>query len=271
MDIKALFESGVLTQETKVIIEEAFDVAVKAKETELAEAHEVGLVEAKVELTTSMMEMVEEAVAEEIEAIAEEIEHARTLEIQYAEKLEIFKESFAEKQDEQMRILVAESVAEEISEISEDIEMAKKHEFTMQMFESFKDVYGKLFGGVEVDIIDELAEAKKELDGFKRQIVLDEILESVAGTKRQVALTILESVETDKLEKKFESIKSALLAETTEATDKEAITESNKEKDITGTIVMENEEAIEESTDEASTATNPLALRLQRSIKNAQR
>ena len=94
--LKNLFENAVLNDETKTVIQEAFDAAISAKENELTESYEAKLIEARAEMTSAMVELIEEAVTEELEAIKEEVVHARTLEVQYAEKLQEFKESYAD-------------------------------------------------------------------------------------------------------------------------------------------------------------------------------
>lgn len=261
MDLKKLFENSVLNDETKQVVQEAFSTAIQAKEIEMNQANEVALVEAKAEMIGSISELVEEAVAEEMQAIAEEIQHARTLEVQYADKLQTFKESYAERQSEEVQSLIAEAVAEEIGELKEDIEMAKKHEFVMQMFESFKTTYEKLFGSTEVSVYDELEESKKQLDALVREKKLAGLLEGLQGKKKAIAETILESVSTEKLEAKFESIQAVLLSESKKDADDEALTESVK-----GEVVMENVEEVEEKQVQES-VKDPLVTRLENSLK----
>jgi hypothetical protein len=269
MNLKALMESGLLTAESKEVIEEQFKTALAIKEKELEESFEAKLVEEKAGMLDTVMEMVEEAVADEMQSIAEEVKHARTLEVQYAEKLETFKEEYAQKQDEQMKILVAESIAEEMEAIQEDIEAVKKHEFVMEMFNTFKSSYEKLFGASDINVYDELEEAKSELDQLKREKKINELLESVTGKKRQIAETILESVETEKLDSKFESIKSVLLAESQEDKQEgEVISESEEQDAPKGTVVLENEEEKEKDVVQES-AVDPIVAKLQRSLKIA--
>lgn len=268
-DLKALFESQVLNEETKTVIQEAFDAVVEAKKVELEADYAQKLEESKTEMVKATVELVEEAVAEELEAIAEEVKHARTLEVQYAEKLQNFKESYAEKQEETAKLYVAEAVQTELDELKEDIEMAKKHEFAMQMFESFKDTYERLFGASkdEVSVFDRLAEATQELDQLRREKKMSELLECVSGKKREIAETILEGVKTEDLEARFETIRGVLLAESVEE-DGDVITESasNEEKDVKGNIVLEN---VEQETSNAD-KTDARFQKLQRSLKLAQ-
>lgn len=245
--LKELFESSVLNDETKEVLTTVFDEALKAKETEVRAEAEAKLVEEKASMLEEVNKIVEEAISEELNSISEELQTARALEVTYASKLTEFKEAYAEKQDEVVKTMIAEAVAEEIEELKEDIELAKKHEFVMQMYESFGDVYKKLFGGVEIDIHDELEQTKKELSEMKHEKKLNELLESVTGEKREIARTILESVSYDKLEKKFNSIKGILLAESKKEDESDnQIDETKDDKEVKGTVVLENVENEEE-------------------------
>ena len=267
-ELKALFESSVLNDETKQALQEAFDTAVQTKSDELEANYIKQLAESQKDLTDTAMQMVEEAVADQMSAIAEEITHARTLEVQYADKLEQFKESYAQKVDETINVLVAESVAEEMEELKDSIEEAKKIKFVTSMFESFKETYEQLFGGVEPQTVADLKEAKSELDALKRKAKLDEILESLSGQKRKVAETILEGVSVDKIEERFNAIKPLLLAEAKET--KQNLDESAKadeQKDIEGTVVLENVDPADK--EEGNILSEAVKAKLERSISVA--
>lgn len=239
-DLKQIFESAVLTDETKSVLQEAFNAAVSAKEIQLQESFDKKLADEVKVLAESAQEMIEEAIADHLEQYADEIAHARTLEVQYADKLEMFKESYAQKTDELVTTLVAESVAEEIEELKESIEEAKKIKFALDLFESYRDTYTKLFGGEESAVaLDELKEAKAELDALKRSQKIAELTESLQGSKKKVAETVLESVAIDKLEEKFNSIKHLLIAESTKAPEEEKQPEAIEESAV---VVIEEAE-----------------------------
>lgn len=238
MNFAELFENAVLNDETKQVIQEAFATAIAAKEKELQEAHDVQIVEEKAKLADDMINLVEEAINEELESLKDEIVHARTLEVQYAEKLQDFKESYAEAQEERVRALIAESLVEELDELKEDVEMAKKNKFAMKMFESFKETYEMSFGA-EPTAIEELAQLKEEVDTLRRDKKMTELLEGLEGRKRSIAETILGSVETEKLEERFTAIHGVLLAEHVDTT----VTESGtKEEEEGGILILENQE-----------------------------
>lgn len=236
--LKALMESSLLNEETKTVLQEAWDGAVAANKLELEAEYATKLNEAKSELNNSLVEMVNEAVADELTSISQELAEARSLELIYAEKLQHFKEQYSVKTDELVESMVAETVKAELDELKEDIEFAKKHQFVMGMFESFRDTYEKMFGESEVDVHKELEEAKAELDQFRREKILNGLLESVSGEKRSVIATILEGVSTDRLEAKFESLKPIIMTEADSGSDADdVITEG---KDIAGTVVIES-------------------------------
>ena len=237
--IKELFESALLSDESKTLLSEAFEAAIKTREVELQAEYVEKLQLAENELKEQLPTLIEEALAEEIAAIAEEVAHARTLEVQYAERLNQFKEDYAQAQEEKLQLMVAESVAEEFEEIKEDIELAKKHEFVMSMFESFKDTYDKMFGSADLDVYDQLKEAKEELDAYKRKETIDRLTEGLKGDKKEIAVTILEGVATDRLESKFASIKTVLLSEDNKPSGENKPLNENADADG-GTLILEN-------------------------------
>lgn len=261
-DLKSLFESSLLNEETKTVLKEAWEAALEASRTEIEADYAEKLNEAKKEINTLAIQMVEETVAEELEAIAEELADARSLEVQYASKLQTFKESYAEKTQELVEQLVEETVKTEMTEIKEDIEFAKKHQFGVEMFETFRDVYSGMFGELDSNVHQELEEAKKELDGFRREKIINGLLESVSGEKREVVATILEGVSTDRLEAKFETLRPVILKETkAEEPAEPAITEG---KEVEGTVVIESAEG---GSDRQSSVDDAAIEKIRRSLR----
>lgn len=266
-NLKKLFESDLLNAETKEVMQEAFNTALEAKELEVEAKYAEKLQEEKSSMVNVSLEMIEEAVSDELSKIAEEITEARTLEVRYAGKLEDFKTKYDEKLQEQMQSLVAATVTEELDELKEDIDYAKKHQFVMSMFESFQDVYSKTFGTGDVDAYDQLKEAEEELEVFKREKVLNGLLEGLEGSKRSIAETILEGTSTDKLEARFESIRPVLLKESA-SSDEEKLTESEESEEVTGKVVIEESD---EAPEVVTSIDSKMEERLQRSLKYARR
>lgn len=241
-NLKELFESSLLTEETKSVLQEAWAASEEAMRTEVETEYATKLKESNAAILADAIQMVNEAVTEEMGSVAEELAEARSLEVEYASRLQTFKEQYDEKIQETITSMVEESVKAELEELTEEIEQARKHEFVMSMFESFRDVYEENFGSSDRNLRSELEESKQELDNLRREKVMSELLESVTGDKRDIAMTILESVPTEKLAAKFEHLRPALLKESAKA-DEEPVTESAKEDEVKpeGTMVLESE------------------------------
>lgn len=272
--LKSLFESKVLNDETKTVIREAWDTAVNAHKAELETEYAGKLNEAVKELNADSIKMVEEAVAEEMESVAEELAEARSLEVTYADKLQEFKEEYAQKTDELVQQLVSETVTEELNELKEDIDFAKKHQFGAKMFEAFQNSYEQMFGSSDVNIHGQLEEAQKELDGYRRKEIIGSLLENVAGEKRAVVETILDGVATDRLEAKFESLRPVIMKEAAQEGKEAPLTESASEKEgkQEGKLVMENTEEKEEDGQRVNESIeNRIAQQLSRSLRYARK
>lgn len=268
--LKSLMESTLLNDETKQVLNEAWNTAIEASKQELEVEYATKLSESLGEVKENTTSMVEEAVADEMSELADEVAEARSLEVQYAQKLEDFKESYNTKIQEQVQEQVDSIVKEELGELKDDINTAKKHQFALEVFESFRGMYDSTFGGDNLNAQDELTEAKQELEDLQRKVLMNELLENVTGEKRSVALTILEGVATDKLEAKFESIRPMLLSESTDESGNTLNESAKQEEDPTKgkRVVMENENEDEQNVNE-SVQDDKVLSALQRSIKFA--
>jgi len=270
MNFKELFDSQMLNEETKAVISEAFEQAVEAKRVELEESYVAKLDEAKTEITGEAFQLIESALDETLEELAEEIAEARTLDVRYAKQLNEFKEKYAEKMEESVQVMVAEKVAEEMDELKEDIEVAKKHQFVSEMFEAFRQAYEANFVG-EVDeesLRNQLKEATDELSQIKRDRKIAELLEGVSGSKREVAMTLLESTPTERLETRFEALKPILMAESKE-TEGTVVTEGAEDgkEQPSGTVVIEEGDVVEEGA--KSTGSDAYAQRIEKALRRA--
>lgn len=254
-DLKSLFESELLNEETKTVLKEAWDNAVKANRDEVEAEYAEKLNEASSEITKEAVRLVEEAVADEMQAVAEELAEARSLEVEYAEKLSIFKEQYAEKMSEHVDNLVKETVETELNELKEDIEFAKKHQFGVKLFEAFRSAYVETFGDDETNIHESFEELKRENEALRREKIMSGLLESVSGEKRRVIETILEGVATDKLEDKFENLRPIILKESEQKVDESEEVETKK-----GRVILENvDESDEEGDDQIDKISNEIA------------
>src|SRR5690554_5649253 len=96
-DLKSLFESDLLNEETKAVLQETWNTAIQHKEAELEVAYAEKLEESQKDVQENIFKMIEEAVADELASVADEITEARNLEVKYAQKLSEFKGQYDEK------------------------------------------------------------------------------------------------------------------------------------------------------------------------------
>ena len=237
--LKALLESQVLSDDSKEQLTQAFNEAVDARVDEQ-------LQESRQSMVKATLEIVDEAVAEALAPIQEEVRDARTLEARYVEKVVAFKEQYEAKQTELLQQMVAESVAEEIEEMRDDIQEGKKFEFAKQVFEAFKETYDRMgFSEEDRNLAEELDQTKTELETFKRESVMSNVLEGLSGKKRAIASTLLEGVPADKIQSKFDEFSTYLLetVDSEKPAGDEVVTESADDlSDAVGTVVIEGEE-----------------------------
>ncbi len=246
MNLKKLFESELLNDETKTVIQEAFTASVAAQVEEAKAEMQQEFEEKVADVTKMSMDMVEEAIGDEVEAIAQELAEARTLDVKYAARLTQFKEDYAVKQEALLSEMVDERIAAELEELKEDIEMARRHKFSQRMFESFREAFETNFGQEEAsgeNLEEQLREAREELAKRDRADKIDSLLEGLTGTTRMVAETLLEGVATDKLDGRFESIKGLLIEGSAPKEEGEVVTEGAEGAEAPkGTVVVEGAE-----------------------------
>lgn len=222
-----IFESNVLTEESKAEIKQLF-------ETAIAEAKEVASVEVKADLAEqfiaekeNLIEALDTKVAEELkkelDELKEDISRFRDLEVEYSEKLvearaemsEIVKSDFKEL-IETIDKFLDERLEAEFKELKEDIEDAKRMEFGKKIFEAFGSEFKKHFHNKDETLsvlestktkLDEtstkLVEAEKELKMIKREKEMNRVLESLQDKPKEVMEAILKNVSTDKLEETY--------------------------------------------------------------------
>jgi len=228
-EFKKLLESELLTEDTKNQLQEAIETFKEEAITEAKKELEVEfaqkLVVEKEELTKKLYDLINEAVSEEIGELKEDIEHYKTLEPDYAKKLEEFKEEYSKKMTEGFNELVESQVKVEVKELEADLMEAKQNYFGLELFEAFRETYKR--HGVESDVLKEMDAMREELATVKsalkesnetiakkeREEIMEGLLQNLSGTKREVMKTILESVETSKLESRYEETIEAVIKE----------------------------------------------------------
>ena len=263
-----LLETDVLSADTKSQLEEAFkkqhDEAV-AKATEETEAAvRVELTEQWIAERDALIEAIDakvtEFLSEEMVELKDDIDRFRDLEAEYAEKLVETKKEMAEELKGDMAELVEAvdtflemRLTTELEELHEDIEEVKKLDFGRKIFEGIVNEYRENFvddDGVEAelhearqqlnDALEQLAESERVNDQMERAVKLEEVLEPLSGSQRDVMEAILNKVPTDKLEEGYSAFLGRVLRESKEET-------SEKEDSVLAEGSLEDTDTLTES------------------------
>lgn len=231
--LKKIFESDVLTEESKTELKEAFDAAVsqamteartKAEQDVRAELTEQFVAD-KEALIEALDTKAEEVMSKELEELKEDIQRYRDLEVEYAQKLvearselaNVVKNDFAELV-EGLDAFLNESMEAEFTELKEELVEARKREFGKKIFEGYVNEYKKYFNDEDETLaaLDEskasleattaaLTEAQKELKQIKRSQEMARVLEPLNGRPREVMEAILKGFATEKLAEQYEA------------------------------------------------------------------
>lgn len=242
---KKLFESEILTEDSKVELKEAFQSAVnEAVAAATAEAE----VKVRAELTEQMIaekDLIVEAVDSKTEAflrehmaeVVEDIAAFRDLEVEKAEQLAEAKAEMAEALKEDMKALVdhvsdflTESLQENFDEMKEDLKEARKLQFGKAIYEAVAQEFSTRFANTDDTLnalkdtqaqLEEaqkaLTETKSNLDGVNRSKKLMEVLSDLNGRPREVMEAILKNFPTEKLEEGYNKFIGRVLHEGSQA------------------------------------------------------
>lgn len=249
MNISDLIKSDLLSEETKQVISQAWEEAMKAESTRLETEYQEKLAEQYDSAISTAVQMVEESMKEELEPLKEEIQHARSLEVKYAQRLEDFKEQYAAKMDERIEQEVAEGLEAHYTENEEKFKQLGEHEFASKILSAFREDYQQTFAteseASAKELVAENAELKQKLSKIERDQKMDELTESLSADKKRLAHNLLEDVPVTQLEAKFESFL-PFLTESDSSKKEEAVTEGEDDKgkgvDLNGDNVVVEEE-----------------------------
>jgi hypothetical protein len=235
--LKKLLESELLSEETKVQIQEQFESAVKSMKEELALEVRAELVEQYTKDREALVENVEGKVEEflkaELAELNEDIAAFRDLEVEHAAKLVEEKKALAEKLGEELDQIVDKidtfleyRIEEEMVELKEDLEVVKQNSFGRKIFESFMSEFNRSFVDEESifkkmsvledklqDAESRLFEAEQAEKKANRVKKLDEVLAPLTGVKREQMALILQNVETGKLQEAYNRFVGRILKE----------------------------------------------------------
>ena len=242
--LQKLLEAEILSEDTKKELEEAFngklDEAVEAAKAEAAADVRAELTEQWVQERDALIEAVDSKVSEfldgEISELKEDIERFRDLEAEYAEKLVEAKSEMGEELKGDLGELVEKldafleiRLSAELEELREDIEQVQKDDFGRRIFESVAAEYAAHFADDESlegtlretesrleDTTAQLEESESKLSELERTIKMEQVLQPLDGSSREVMETILKNVPTEQLEEGYKTFIGRVLKETAE-------------------------------------------------------
>lgn len=250
--LKKLFESELLSEETKTQIQEEFTAAVAAMKEEMALEVRAELVEQYTADREALVESVEEKISamlkDEMAELNEDIAAFRDLEVEMAGKIVEEKKALAEKLGEELDQIVDKldtfleyRIEEEMAEFKEDLSVVKENQFGRKIFESFMSEFNRSFVDEESNfkkisvLEDKLADAEARLSESEqaekkanRVKKLDEVLAPLTGSKREQMAMILQNVETTKLQEAYNRFVGRILKEDVQEK-KEPLAESKEE------------------------------------------
>lgn len=291
--LKKLFEAELLTEETRVELQTAFqkqlDEAIAtarsdATATVTAELNEQWINDREI-LIEALDSKVTEALSAELAELKEDIERFRDLEAEKANEIAEAKADMAAKLKSDVAQLIEKlnsflevRLVAEMDELREDIEDVKKNEFGRKVFESFVTEFKKHYAGddsVEAklneteqrleDTAAALAEAEKKAAALERTIKLEKVLAPLSGRTKEVMEAILKTVDTNLLEDAYKTYIGRVLKETSVVAEAKT---SEKEDAVLAEGVKDNvrgvtktgdnkQQMIEESVHEQQVARTP--------------
>jgi len=220
------------------------------------------------------------ALAKEINEFAQDkrdlVESKVRLVAEAKEKLENLKKNFVAESAAKVKGVVAKHLSTELSALHEDIKVARENNFGRRIFEAFAAEFGTthLNENAEIrklhDIVAEkdkkLAEAvemttraKKLVESKDREVriikesnerarIMEELLTPLNESKAGVMKSLLENVQTSRLQSAFEKYLPAVLAEgKVSKSEKATLTESKKEVTGDKTVTTKAEVALDDN------------------------
>ena len=196
------------------------------------------------ESIAKLEEFVVNALAKEIKEFAQDkkdiVETKVKLVAEAKDKLEALKDSFVETNTKKLEETVAKRLEDELSQLHEDIKVARENNFGRRIFEAFATEFtgthlneNAVVRDLKNEIEDrdsKLAEAKETLEKAKELVesknievkrlvesnertqVMDDLLGPLNAEKREVMVSLLENVQTSRLQQTFEKYLPAVLA-----------------------------------------------------------
>lgn len=276
--LKKLFETEVLSEESKAQLQEAFasQMADMIAETKASteEAVRLELAEQWVTTRETLIEAIDTKVTDlleaEIKELHDDIAAYKDQEVVYAEKLVEAKQEMAAQVKADMGQLIekldsflAQRIAEEFAELKTDIAEAKKNDFGRRVVEAFMGEYQAKFVD-QNEVTTKLEEAEAKLAAvtaklneasasrakLERTVKLENLLAPLAGTHRQLMETILSTVQTNDLDKAYAKFIGRVMKESatpTQAQEDKVLAEGKDAPTDTPATVVKTGDTLSES------------------------
>lgn len=244
--LKKLLEAQILSEDTKVELESAFNrklqeaVAVakaNAEAEQIAEMRETWYNERDL-LIEALDTKVDEMLKSELGELRHDLERFRDLEAEYASKVVETKSEMTVELKKDLRELVEKidnfleiRLNSELADLREDITIVKKNEFGRSIYEAFANEFMSNFSDSKrasytmrelEKRLHETEEALEESEGRIANMVRDskmrKVLAPLKGKQRDIMEAILKNVETDQLEEGYKTFIGRVLRESDEYT-----------------------------------------------------
>lgn len=285
--LKNLFESEILTDDTKQQLKETFEQHLKeqveAAKLEATTAVQTQLVEQWVTERETLIQAIDAKIDQFMEAelheLKTDIENYRNLEVEYAEKLVEAKAAMAMELQtdiaqllQKIDIFLEERLEAEFNELREDIEIAKKDRFGRQIFEAFSNMYATKFFNedsvaaqlaeaeeLNASLTKQLMEAEQVKDTLTRTATINSLLTPLSGRSRDIMESLLQSSTTSKLNETYQKFIGRLLNESVNPTaEKEGQVLAEGEKQTTKTTIVEENFVVKTGDESAKKASEML-------------
>lgn len=265
--LKTLLENDLLNEETRTQLKEAFDQQInEAKEVARKEATEqvkAELTEQYIEDRDKLVEAIDTQIRQQLETdleeLREDIERFRDLEVEKEKEMAEYRQQVAEGVQTDMATLVEKldgyldiQIENQFEELRESIDEVRQQAWGKKIVEAFADEFQAMFHD-DSEIKNELMETRKELketlelldatkqqsEKYKRDNVMESLLENLSGRPKEMMEIILKNVPTEKLEESYEKYIGRVIHEAEES----HISEKENE------VLAEGEEADDKSSD----------------------
>ena len=270
--LQKLFESNVLSDETKQLIEsqfqESLDIMLSEEREKIENEVRIEMVEQLTKDRNTLIEALDMKLSTIVDAeyaeLREDISSFRDLEVEYAERLIEEREALKEEAKASIEELIEKldsflelRLNEEFEELRDELQEAKRTNLGKKVFEAFKQEFASIMTEDENSLEHELAITRDQLEEAKSQLLevrktaikeerktkISELLSNLDGLAKDKMSIILKDVPVTKLSETYERYLPYILRESNVEADPTKIVESKTTKTAPSRVVTGNEEA----------------------------